>query len=616
MSSYRLVGPAEAIEAVQLKTTFRSTWLVGGLVLLLAICGVRVLQLKIAPGEQLEAILDPRPSRHIELARRGDILDARGRVVATSLIGHRLFIDPERTENLTLAINEVASRIGGHPTEYMQLVERSRSRRYVVLQDPLLDWQADAIRAAGIRGVGLEPKLVRERPFGQTAQLIIGHDGGEPARRSGLELRHDEFLSPTNGEILMRRDASGRPLWIEAENYIPRTDGKELRLTIDMVIQEQMEYLLERAANEFNARGARGVIVDVETGGLLAVVDVLRERPGYHQPEVIESDSRDRLPRGARNRCVTDPFEPGSVFKTFFWSKAIELGKVRADEILPLPNGGVWSSSRGRRIRDVRNYGPISFRESLVKSLNSAMALVGERMTPADQRAAYADFGFGQSTRCGIPGESAGRMTPLRQWNHYTQTSTPMGQEISVTTVQLAQGFLAICRDGTIPPLHIVASDHPSGFVGPLRRALPEPVALQTRDALRTAVIEGTGRRANSDLYEIFGKTGTAQLAIPKRLERVVGRRGFFQDRYISGFVAGAPFNRPRIVVVVTIDDPDRRREHFGGVVAAPVTREIIEFTLAYLGVPGTGGVDSDRHPGEFAAAGGSPRLAGAGTRR
>jgi len=602
MAPLRLTGPAEAVEAIRARVYVTSIWLVAAIIVLLGVCALRVVQLKVAPGDRLEPILEPRPSRHIELARRGDILDARGRVVATSHTGHRLFIDPAVTPDLPVAIGEIAARIGGQPEEYMQIVERARSQRYVVLVDPLLDWQADAIRAARLRGVGVEPRLVRERPFGQTAQLIVGHDGGEPKLRSGLEARHDALLTQTDGEIRMRRDASGRPLWIEAADYRPRRDGSDLRITIDMVIQEFAEHRLEQAAEEFNARGARGVIVDVETGAVLAMVDVLRHRPRHPQPEVIEYDSRDRLLRGARNRCVTDPFEPGSVFKTFFYAKAIELGKARADEILPLPNGGVYRTSRGRSIRDVRNYGPMSFRSSLIKSLNSGMALVGERMTPVEQRRAFEAFGFGAPTGVGIPGESSGRLTPLRQWNHYTLTSTPMGQEIAVTTVQLAQAFLPFCRDGSMPSLHLVVPDPSAGQQSALpepRQVLPAAVAHQVRDALREAVIEGTGRRANSDRYEIFGKTGTAQLAIPKRLERTVGRRGFFQDRYISGFIAGAPHRRPRIAVVVTIDDPDRRREHFGGVVAAPVARDLIDFTLAYLGV------EPDRRALELARDGG-----------
>jgi cell division protein FtsI (penicillin-binding protein 3) len=301
---------------------------------------------------------------------------------------------------------------------------------------------------------------------------------------------------------------------------------------------------------------------------------------------------RDVRPGLGRNRCVTDPFEPGSIFKPYVWAWATMLGKVRPDEILPTPANGpiVVSDGKSRRaIDDVKHYGPSSWRKVLIKSMNAGMSIVAMRMTKAEMQEAMHAFGFDRKTGCGVPGESNGIFPDRTNWSMvYTQCSVSFGQGISVTPAQLVEAFTAFCRDGTIVPLTIEKID-PDAVI-PTRRVLPEATTLATRDAMRGVMTEGTGHRAEKIAdYQVFGKSGTADLPDPKT-------RRYFGDRYTSSFIAGAPFQNPKIAVIVVIDDPDKHKlghnNYGGGAIAGPCAVEIINETLAYLGIPSDRGGD------------------------
>lgn len=609
----RVPDPGVSVQQDRILRWGRALCLLAVLALVIALG--RVVQLKLDPSEKLQAYLKPPTSTQRELGRRGDVVDSRGRVLATSVIGYRLFVDPAISPDLERLALELAPCTGLHPQEILQQIAARPGSRYVVLDRELQDWQVDAVRQKlatkghGLRGVGIEPRLVRLYPNGETAASVVGFVGIDHQGLAGVESRFDRQLAPQTGSLVYERDAAGRVLWIDEERYQPKQDGLDLRLTFDMVIQEFVEETLEEAAREFNARGARCVVMDVTTGEILAIGDVLRDRKGFI--EVISDEERKKHRSLGRQRCTSDPFEPGSTFKAFVWAAALELGKARPETRIPLP-GGLYRTSRGRPIRDVSSHGNVDFELVLVKSLNSGMAWIGERFTSKELRDRVLAFGFGQSTQCGLPGETNGLITSPRNWNHHTQTSVPMGQEIGVTLVQMVRAFSAFCRDGTMAEPHIVARpEHVQRQIVP-RRAVSEPVALRTRDVMRKAIVEGTGKKANSEMYEVFGKTGTPQLPIPKRLEKRIGRKGYFEDRYIANFIGGAPYKNPRIVVYVTIDDPDRRKQHFGGMTAAPTARKIIDFTLAYLGVEPDGAPE----PAVVARAGASRAGPGASANR
>jgi len=537
----------------------------------------RVVQLKLFPPPPLvHAAGDPYATRP-EMARRGDLLDREGRILATSAVGYRLFVDPQVVDDLQTVAVDIAHLIGGDPAEYDQKILRRQHTRYVVLSHLLEDWQVEAIRHAGLRGVGLQPRLVREYTAGEVGDGVIGKVGFEHEGRAGMEYRYNTRLDPEDGRFTYLHDATGEPLWFEPVGYQPRDDGEPVRLSLDLVVQDFAERRLRQATEQYNAGGGRLVVLDVRTGEILALCDQLRERDGW---EPFTTDPlREVHPSLGRNRCATDPYEPGSTFKPFIWSVATELRRAEPDEILPVPADRPHVTSRGRRIRDVKYYGPSSWEMVLIKSMNSGMAIVGERLTERELQQAVRRFGFGQTTGAGLPGESAGLVTDPGDWNHYTQTSVPMGHEIGVTPLQMVQAFAALARDGTMPDLRLTAVEDGALHVPVIRRAIEPEVARLTRRTLRKVMIDGTGRRAQSEQYQLFGKSGTAQL--PKR-----EGGGYYEHRYVSSFIAGAPLDAPRLVVLCVIDDPDRSIHHYGGIVAGPAVRDVMDFTLNYLGVP------------------------------
>jgi cell division protein FtsI/penicillin-binding protein 2 len=252
-------------------------------------------------------------------------------------------------------------------------------------------------------------------------------------------------------------------------------------------------------------------------------------------------------------------------------------------EIIPLP-AGPYTTPFGRTIHDVKYTGPVSWKTVLVKSLNGGMAMVAMRMSFEQMQQAVRDFGFGHKVAMGIPGESAGIVTAPGKWSKYSQTSVAMGHEIAVTPIQMARAFSAFARDdGTMVQPRLVlprgGNDRGVERAGGSKPVIDPQVLADARDAMTSVVEEGTARKAQSAHYRMFGKTGTAELAIP-------GTRKYDRDRYVASFIAAAPATNPRLVVLCVIDDPDKRKGHFGGSIAGPVVRDVVNDALQYLGVP------------------------------
>jgi cell division protein FtsI/penicillin-binding protein 2 len=525
---------------------------------------LRVLQLQEAPGEQLAAALAGNSAVRHPLVRRGDILDRRGRLLATTSLGWRAFADPVEADDPTLLGARLEEAIGIRAVDTDRTLSGRLDRRYVPVSGILEDWQVHRLRSERIRGIGLEPRPVRHYPQALDAASLVGVVGFEHTGLAGIEHAMERSLHPTAGRFRTIRDASRRTMWIPPDGFDPGTDGQSIRLSIDLAIQRLAHARLASAVAEFGAAGGRLVVMDCRSGELLAAVDVSNE----------PSDTNPRL---RRNRCVTDPYEPGSTFKPFVWAAATQDGLADPDEILPTPSNGPHRTSFGRRIRDAHYRGPTSWRMVLVKSLNSGMAIVAERMKRSRLREVVASLGFGQSTGCGLPGETGGIVTSERNWSAYTQTSVAMGHEIAVTPVQMAQAFCVFAADGRMPSATMLAREADAPRLS--RRVFEPEIAALTRRTLVRVMTEGTGKRAQSSMYSMFGKSGTAQL--PK-----AQGGGYHEDRYVSSFIAGAPATAPRIVVLCVIDDPDRSLgTWYGGSTAGPVVRDLIDGILPYLGV-------------------------------
>ncbi len=591
---------------------------------------VRVGQLQMAPGEPIESRMSDRATGRAELARRGQILDRRGRTLAATRAGRRLFVDPmhfpkpydESIVGLCAALSLDTDLVG---SRIMRAISENHARRgsdralirYVRIPGVLNDRQIAKTSGLGMPGVHLERVRVREAPSGVALSAIVGKVGIDHNGLLGAEYAFEGALEESRGEITYIHDARGRPLWLNASGREAARPGEDLRLSIDLVLQEIAIEELERGMDDADAAGGRLIAMDPASGEILAMVDLIRDlglprlgstpaspdgasKTARYDPEVryatIPEDPR-RLahPSLGRNRCVEDVYEPGSTFKPYLWSVVTELGLAQAHEEFDT-EGGFWRTDYGRPIKDVVQLKRQSWLDVLVNSSNIGMIKGVDRLSHRQTQEAIRRFGFGSPSGVGLPGEAAGLVTSSAKWSKYTQTSVSFGYEVAVTPVQMIRAFSTFARPsdlvGTMATIRLTASPSDDPWKRMVHRVLP----AWTAD-LAKAGMEQVGAKVDRKLdeagvidrdalrYDIFGKSGTARVPRPDG-------GGYFENQYFSSFVAGAPVHEPRIVVLVVIDDPGPERvasrTHFGSQVAGPVVRRYVERALAYMGTAPT----------------------------
>ena len=609
----------------------------------------RVVQLQIAPSDELSPFVGQRTSRATYLAPRGDLLDRRGRVMAASVVGMRVFVDPylladhdlmqrddvvaaERISEtvssladiLQIDASEVADRIVSRIAQNERLIAaHERPIRYVSVGKVLTDAQVLRVQELKLRGVQLEQRLVRETPACEAAASIIGLVGVDHDGLLGAERRFDQQLQAEDGSIAFVRDAMGKPLWVEQGRYETGQRGADVRLSIDLALQEMAFAELKRGVEDADAAGGRLVLADPNTGEVLVVLDHRRDVGGlveftpaaWHDAAASNRRVRFRTIRPdasavgvpMRSRCVEDVYEPGSTFKSFMWSVTLERQKVAIDEMFDVHKGR-WRNAYGRELADVTPKDRLTWREVLIHSSNIGMTQGVDRLSFSEAREAVTRFGFGSRTDIGLPGESVGLVTSSKDWSKYTQTSVAMGYEVAVTPVQMVRAFSNFARTGdragTLPDLSLCAVEPASASLNLRRRVLPAEIAQLARETMvhvaenmlrvmRQRWPDDDGLRG----VRMFGKSGTAKIARPDG-------KGYF-EQYNSSFVAGAPVEEPRLVILVVIDDPGPelivRRRHYGSQVAGPVAARVLKRALEYYGVP-AGPMDDDAAPDQVTA--------------
>ena len=539
-------------------------------VVLLGLVG-RVVQLQTSPEERLAAKVGTQVTTKKLSGRRGTILDRKGRVLATTRVANKLFVDPMLIVDHSSFSEKVGYGLGYDPVDIELALAARPNSRYVVLDRRLNDDRAQQLKDLDLPGLATDPFLVRDYPQGPLAGQLIGFVGADGKGLEGLEQLYNKRVTATDGRVRYQRDARGRALWVDSGNYQKPKDGENLRLSIDAVIQSFAETNLTEAVEKYNAQSGQLVVIDPHTGEVLALANYPSFDPTYFNTS---------KPEMRRNRVVTDVFEPGSIFKPIIWSAMTQLGAADPNEKIDTTTTGVHRTSKGRRLRDAKPHGVITWDEVLIYSSNIGMAIVAERVGAEKLHEAMVRFGFGKPTGSGLPGEVGGVVHPLKKWTHYSVTSVPMGQEVSVTPLQMVRAFSAIANGGVLLTPTVTPVLGPgSELTPPGVRVLDKNVADYTRSVLRRQVTEGGGQKANSKLYDLFGKSGTAQLPNFKQ-------GGYYQDRYVSSYIGGAPLDSPRLVVGCFIQQPDKSVGHYGGIVSGPAVMRVMEQSLMYLGVP------------------------------
>ena len=434
------------------------------------------------------------------------------------------------------------------------------------------------VDAPGLTAVGVMPEYKRTYPHGALAAQIVGFVGIEEQGLEGLELALGELLTPKDGYAKFQRDAAGRLISSHDPTVQAAESGLDIELSIDAVIQGYAEAALREAWDLWAPKGAVAVVLDPRTGDLLAAASL----PTYDPNKAMEyepDDFRDR----ARARYIVDMMEPGSIMKVFVLSAAL-TEKLVTEETVIFCENGVWVIG-SRRFHDHHAYGNLTVAEVIVKSSNVGAAKIGTKVGAERLFHYLRAFGFGRPTGLDLPGENPGMLRPPSRWTSFSLPSVCFGQEVCVNVLQMSLAYGAIANDGLLMRPRLIRRirrldgtwvERPPREVG---RAIPAAIAQRVRKVLCSVVEQGTGKQARLGPYSVGGKTGTAQKP---------ARGGFSHTALICSFVGMAPADQPRLVVMVSLDEPSKSvgGRHFGGTVAAPYVGQILKQSLAYLGVP------------------------------
>ena len=509
------------------------------------------------------------------LARPGEILDRQGRVLATSVSTHSLFLDPARVRDP----DDVAARLAlALPVEAAALAQRIRdakSSRFLWVQRRLAPEQVAAVRELGLppESFGFREEFLRHYPQGPIAAHVLGLRDIDNLGRGGLEEAFDTSLRGTPGQRTVSRDARGFVVAVVDSGSQPPQHGVQVRTTLDSLLQLQVEARLAAAVSEWQPKSCTAIVMNPQSGEIL----VLASAPAFdpNHPGEAAADAW-------KNQAAVSVFEPGSTFKPLVVAWALDRGLLARDETLHCG----WGSYRmGRRVlHDHHAYGELSVTDVLVKSSNVGMAKIGERLTNVELHRLCHAFGFGRPTGIGLPGELPGLLRPFDDWNSYSTGSIPMGQELAATPLQIITAHAALANGGRLVTPRLITSvtgdertTTPTPVVAPI--VTPETAQWLIAGPLREVVTRGTGKAAQIPGYSVFGKTGTAQV-----VEAETGR--YSHNRHITSFLCGAPVTSPRVLVLIVVEEPQGAGVQYGGTVAAPIARDVLERSLTHLHVP------------------------------
>jgi cell division protein FtsI (penicillin-binding protein 3) len=498
-------------------------------------------------------------------AGRGAILDRNGLQLAIGREATTVFANPRQIADPKAAALAAGKDLNLDPEElYPKLADRSRGFVYLARKtDPE---RARTLKERGITGIFFTSEERRTYPQGRIASQVLGYAGLDNKGLAGLELQLDRPLAGRAGHERYVRDPSGRS--IEVVESRPARDGDDVTVTLDHTIQSYAESVLQRTVTNWGAKAGSAIVLDPRNGDLLAMATV----PGF------DANRYGYVPRDLqRNRAVTDTYEPGSTFKVVTIAAALSTKVVAPSTSFVLP---YEIEVADRKIHDSHERGTerMTVAEILSRSSNVGTVTVAE-MLGQSRLARWVDrFGFGRKTGVDFPGETRGIVLPVEKWSGSTIGNVPIGQGIAVTPVQMAAAYGAIANGGVWVQPHLVKRVGTHGVAAPTRRRIvSRPVASQVMAMMQDVVNEagGTGALARLEGYSVAGKTGTASK--PER-------GGYSESRYVASFVGVVPASAPRLVVLVSVDEP--KGAIWGGVVAAPAFQEIARYALQYLEIP------------------------------
>jgi cell division protein FtsI (penicillin-binding protein 3) len=536
------------------------------------VVGGRAFQLQVLQGEKLKRLGERQHLKEwIVLPKRGAVMDRTGEPLALSLEAQSVYARPHRIQDPASMSQALASILNLKLDDVKQKL--AAGKPFVWIKRQVSPQEAAQIQRLNDDGLGMFYEPNRHYPQGQLAGQVLGFVGRDSEGLEGLELRYNEYIRGETGSSVIERDALGRRVMVQGVEGLQMPAGGDMHLTLDTSIQHVAERELEATIRKYRAKAGIAIVVEPFTGQVLALANY----PSFNPNNFSKQSAQQR-----RNRAVTDGFEPGSTFKTILAAAALEEGVVGKDDLFYCEMGKYPYA--GRIIHDTHPYGWLPFSKILQVSSNIGFTKVAEKLKKERYFKYIEKFGFGQPTGIDLPGEVSGLLRKPESWAAIDLATHAFGQGLSATPMQMVMAYAAIANGGFLMRPYLVHR-----VVGPkgevllenqpqlVRRVVSEKTARLLASMLKEVTHEGgTGTMARVEGFEVAGKTGTAQKA-----DLVHG--GYAANKRVGSFVGFVPAEDPKLVALVLVDEPEV--SVYGGVVAAPVFRDIAQGALRYLAV-------------------------------
>ncbi|MBD3640871.1 MAG: penicillin-binding protein 2, partial [Marinobacter sp.] len=532
----------------------------GVFLLVVAALAWRLVDLHVVDNEFLRKQGDVRTIRVETIdAHRGVVSDRHGEPLAVSTPVQTIWANPSETDPDEPRLTNLARLLDISEARLRERLRDYAGREFIYLRRKVQPSLARDAMALDINGIYSRQEYRRYYPAGEVTAHVVGFTNIDEQGQEGIELAYDDWLSGESGRKRVLKDNRGRVIK-DLTLIRDAQPGQQLELSLDLRLQYLAYRELKAVVNAHKARGGTLVMLDVDTGEVLAMVN-----QGSYNP----NDRSQLAAENLRNKAITDLFEPGSTMKPITVAAALESGLYK-------PGDTVDTSPGFRRfgrftIRDHRNYGVLDLNGIIVKSSNVGISKIASEIGGDVIRDLYSRLGLGQPTGVGFPGEAVGVLPAPPKWRPVEEATLSYGYGMSVNALQLAQAYMVLANGGIRYPLSLLKVDEPPRG----QRVLSEGVAHEVRQMLGQVVEKGTGKRAQPGFYTAGGKTGTVHL---------VGAQGYEDSQYKAIFAGMAPIDNPRIVTVVAVDAP-QSGEYYGGEVAAPVFARVMSDALRLLNV-------------------------------
>jgi cell division protein FtsI (penicillin-binding protein 3) len=540
--------------------------------LLFLVVGGRAFQLQVLQGDALRRLGERQHLKEwLVLPKRGAVFDRAGDALALSLESQSVYVRPHRIQDPQAVSRNLARILNINPAEIKQKVMSDKP--FVWIKRQIGSAEAEKIQALNLEGVGMFYEPSRHYPQGQLAGQVIGFVSRDSEGLEGVELQYNDYIRGETGSSVTERDALGRRVLVQGVEGLQIPPGGDVHLTLDTSIQYLAEKEVEATVTKYRAKAGLAIVVEPFTGEVLALANY----PSFN-PNNFSKES----PQQRRNRAVADSFEPGSTFKTILAAAALEEGVVGKEDLFYCEMGNYPYA--GKMIHDTHPHGWLPFYKVLQVSSNIGFTKVGEKLKRERYYKYIEKFGFGKVTGVDMPGEVPGLLRKAESWSAIDLATHAFGQGISTTPMQMVMAYAAIANGGFLMRPYVVRRVvSPKGEVllenqpHVVRRVVSENTSRLLTSMLKGVTNEGgTGVTASVEGFEVAGKTGTAQKAD-------LMRGGYSAEKRVGSFVGFVPADDPRLVVLVLVDEPEANV--YGGVVAAPVFRNIARGALQHLAV-------------------------------